>query len=78
MQESLLEVFDLLLKFCNCPCPYSIFRQSSIREALKEFKTLTKEKALAIFNYLKRNSMNYETLAYQQVIKEMEKHLSKG
>ncbi|MEM5794465.1 MAG: hypothetical protein QXS48_00480 [Candidatus Aenigmatarchaeota archaeon] len=78
MADALAETFDLLLKPCSSPCPYSILRLSSIREAINEFKTLTKEKALALYNYLKSNSQKYEKPFYEEVITEMEKHLAKG
>ncbi|MEM5882688.1 MAG: hypothetical protein QXQ77_00400 [Candidatus Aenigmatarchaeota archaeon] len=78
MADALAETFDLLLRPRSFSCPYSIVRLSSIRKAIDEFKTLTKEKALALYNYLKNNSQNYEKSFYEEVITEMEKHLAKG
>ncbi|MFH8132266.1 MAG: hypothetical protein QW321_01515 [Candidatus Aenigmatarchaeota archaeon] len=78
MSQLLIETFELLLKSCNFPCPYSIFRGISIEEALKEFRALPKWEALVVYNYLKKNYTSYDKEPYSEVIAEMEKCLARS
>lgn len=77
MSESLIETLEMLLKPNSCPCPYALFRLSCIRNALDQVKSLTKDKFLKVYNYLRKNYEEYDEAVYKEVINETEEHLKK-